>query len=47
MALGVWEELLANFMYLQLENNNIGNIKAISFEEYRKVRGNAAHAKLT
>lgn len=46
MALDLWEELLANFMYL-LINNSIGNIKAISFEEYRKVRGNAANAKLT
>lgn len=33
VALGLWEKLLENFMYLQLENNNIGNIKAISFGE--------------
>lgn len=33
VALGLWEKLLENFMYLQLENNNIGNIKGISFGE--------------
>lgn len=33
VALGLWEKLLENSMYLQLENNNIGNIKAISFGE--------------
>lgn len=47
IALGLWEELLTNSMFLQLGNRNIGNIEAISYGEYRKVRRNAANAKLT
>jgi len=34
-------------MYLQLDDDNFGNTEAVSCGEYRKVRRNAANAKLT
>lgn len=46
IALGLCELLLASSTYLQLDNHNIGNIAAISYGEYRKVRRNTANAKL-